>query len=180
LHINGTVDIGDLACDSCHGSAGVSAPPIDTEGNTSTTEPGVGAHRAHVDDSDWHRTVACVECHVVPSEIDDPGHIGDPPAELTFTGVAVAGGANPVYNFTNFTCTGAYCHGTTLENGGGSLTQPIWNTTDGDDCGDCHSLPPGGTHPNVSDCSAGCHSSVIDSGGNWVDSNLHINGTVNF
>ena len=34
LHIDGNLDVtGDAPCDSCHGSAGVAAPPVDVLGN---------------------------------------------------------------------------------------------------------------------------------------------------
>src|SRR5204862_6241572 len=69
------------ACSStCHGSGGIAAPPRDLGGHTDTTSLGVGAHRAHVEGSTWHKRVECANCHLVPDQIGDPGHIDtDPP-----------------------------------------------------------------------------------------------------
>lgn len=41
------------------------APPADLSGNTSTEEPGVGAHALHLSTSQWRATVDCDTCHTV-------------------------------------------------------------------------------------------------------------------
>ena len=84
-------------CTSCHGSGGYSAPPVDTRLETDTTEPGVGAHRAHVEAADWHAVIPCDECHQVPFSLDDPGHVDTAlPAELVWGDLAAADGADNV------------------------------------------------------------------------------------
>ena len=181
LHIDGVVEVGTLACDSCHGGGGVFAPPVDTKGNSATTEPGVGAHREHLGASDWHKEVTCATCHVVPETVNANGHIDSPlPAELTWTGVAVADGAQPAFNAANTTCSGVYCHGTTLDDGAGTLTVPDWTLVDGTQakCGTCHALPPAGDHPTRTDC-ASCHGAVVNADGQtFKDASLHIDGKV--
>jgi predicted CxxxxCH...CXXCH cytochrome family protein len=175
LHINGIVEVGSQSCNACHGSEDNAAPPVDTNGNSDTTLTTVGAHQPHLGPSTWHREVECSDCHVVPAAVDDPGHIDDPPAELTWGAVPLADGATPT---ADASCTGVYCHGTTLEPGG-TLTAPVWTTVDGTQavCGTCHSLPPGGTHTTLDACEL-CHGAVIDASDNFVDPSLHINGVV--
>jgi len=160
LHIDGVVTADDLECNSCHGGGDDpslpmnQAPPADTYGNTATTAPGVGAHQQHLADSDWRAPVTCEQCHVVPVEMMDDGHLGsEPPADLAWGALATADGAVPDYNATTQTCTGSYCHGATL-GPGGSNTNPGWTTVDGsqDACGTCHGIAPDNpTHPYVTD-----------------------------
>ena len=86
-HIDGVVDVivGVGGCTSCHGSATSSAPPTDLDGNTARTFAGVGAHQAHLAASDWRHEITCSNCHVVPTDIDSPGHRdGDNVAEVPF------------------------------------------------------------------------------------------------
>ena len=180
-HIDGVVELRELACDSCHGSAGDPAPPTSVTGQTATTARGVGAHRSHLRAAAWHAPVACAECHAVPASVGALGHADTAlPAELTFGPLATAGGAAP--SFDGVTCAGAYCHGATL--GGGSVPTPTWTRVDGSQavCGACHGLPPGGSHPAVTgafpaSCSA-CHGAVIAADGSFADANLHIDGIV--
>ncbi|NOY91664.1 MAG: CxxxxCH/CxxCH domain-containing protein [Deltaproteobacteria bacterium] len=179
-HIDGVVDL-DLSgagCMTCHGSEldGTPAPPRDTTGGTATTQRGVGAHRSHLGTSDWHAEVTCTDCHVVPGAVSDVGHIDTPlPAELTFGALATADAASP--SFSGTTCSGVYCHGETLLPGGTNTT-PNWTTVDGTQaaCGTCHGLPPGGGHPNNTNCSA-CHP-TMGTGLTIADPARHINGVV--
>ncbi|MBW2262159.1 MAG: CxxxxCH/CxxCH domain-containing protein [Deltaproteobacteria bacterium] len=165
-------------CQRCHGGGGSPAPPFDVAGRSSTDEIGVGAHRAHLGTSDWHAEIGCAECHVVPTCLDDEGHIDTAaPAELTWGGLATADEASPSFSRGDATCSGAYCHGATLASG--TLTTPVWTVVDGTQaaCGTCHGLPPGAPHTDSGDCGM-CHGSVIDSSLSWVDPGLHINGRV--
>jgi predicted CxxxxCH...CXXCH cytochrome family protein len=168
LHIDGVVSADDLECNECHGGGDDpalpvnQAPPVDTWGNTDTTAPGVGAHQQHLADSDWRAPITCDQCHVVPIEMMDDGHLGsDPPADLTWGALATADGAAPQYDATSHTCTDSYCHGATLEPSG-SNTAPVWTVVDGsqDACGTCHGAPPSAPeHPYVrvpTDCGP-CH-----------------------
>ncbi|MFH2010056.1 MAG: CxxxxCH/CxxCH domain-containing protein [bacterium] len=188
---NGNVNRYDLACSDCHGSADNPAPPRDTEGRTDTSEVTVGAHQQHLGASDWRREIQCDECHVVPTAINDEGHIDAEPAELTWGPLASADSAAPAWDRAAVTCAGVYCHGSTLlgPNSGGSVSRtPEWTSVDGtyNDCGTtCHTTPPGDSHPDSTACGT-CHGEVIasfdaaDPGASvWNDASLHINGVVN-
>ncbi|MDF1565163.1 MAG: cytochrome c3 family protein [Deltaproteobacteria bacterium] len=175
-HVDGTVDLVPLACNTCHGDATSDAPPVDTGGATVTTDPGVGAHESHLTGSAWRADIACEECHLVPAVYTDAGHIdSDLPAELTWGTTAGADGATPSY--AGGTCDN-YCHGQTLTDGGGSDTTPDWTTVDGSQaaCGTCHGLPPGGNHPTNPDC-ASCHPDA-GPGLTITDSTQHVDGDV--
>jgi predicted CxxxxCH...CXXCH cytochrome family protein len=180
LHVDGAVELSAAGCDTCHGSGGNPAPPVDLEGDSATTARGVGAHRSHVaTGSTWHRDVPCSECHVVPSTIDAPGHLdATRPADLTWGPLATSGGAVPAFDGTR--CSGVYCHGSTL-GGGGTIPSPAWTTVDGTQaaCGTCHALPPSAPHPSAANCYF-CHPAVVDSTRAFVDPTLHINGRTDF
>ena len=175
----GAEDAGPAAavtCHDCHGDVDSPAPPIGLRGTTSTAERGVGAHRSHLGTSAWHREVACTDCHIVPTAMRDVGHIDTPrPAELTWSALATADSATPA--FDGVRCAGAYCHGATLLPGG-SNTTPNWTTVDGTqaDCGTCHGLPPGGSHPTSGLCST-CHP-TMNAAGEITDPARHIDGVV--
>jgi len=147
-HLDGTLDLGDGSgdCTACHGGGGSAAPPRDLSGATTTAAIGVGAHRPHLEAwSGIAAPIECSECHLVPSAIDSPGHIGSaPPAELTIPG----------WNRTTETCS-VWCHGDAA---------PVWTRVGEDEatCGSCHGIPPvDGVHDpelDVFDC-ATCHPS---------------------
>lgn len=172
-HIDGVLDLA-LGCASCHGDQTSPAPPRDTGGGLATSLRTVGAHRSHLGSSTWHAEVTCDDCHTVPTRYDDPGHLDPSPAELTYSGTAVARGAVPSWNGAS--CSN-YCHGQTMD--GGSNRTPTWTTVDGTQaaCGTCHSLPPAAPHPANNQCSV-CHAAVINAGGAFVDPSLHVNGQV--
>jgi hypothetical protein len=47
-------------------------------------------------------------------------------------------------------------------------------------CGTCHTMPPGGDHPQVTNCNQ-CHGSVVGVDNQTIiNPNLHVNGEVNF
>lgn len=184
LHVDGVVQfIPEPPCNRCHGDDSSAAPPVALSGETSTSAPGVGAHRAHLNGSGSARAVSCETCHVVPSTWISPGHVDDTtPAEVVFSGIAVLWNAQPAY--TNGRCADTYCHGASFVSGnasGGSLTEPSWTTVDGSQsaCGTCHALPPPAPHPdNADDCSA-CHQNV-DASRNFTRPDLHVDGDVTF
>ncbi|HUK88309.1 MAG TPA: CxxxxCH/CxxCH domain-containing protein, partial [Terriglobales bacterium] len=139
---------GAPTCVSCHGSAQSPAPPRDLAGNTASSALGVGAHQPHL----FGKTVisgaiACSACHLVPTEVGSPGHLEIPlPAEVTFSGLALADGAAPVWDRNTATCSATYCHG-----GGAKLSadtaahlqKPVWTGgTAQAFCGACHGIPP--------------------------------------
>ncbi|MEB2311448.1 MAG: CxxxxCH/CxxCH domain-containing protein [Sorangiineae bacterium] len=183
-HVDGVVDVSaPTACNACHGSSANDAPPRGVGGETATSMMAVGAHQAHLVSSGRARAVPCGECHVVPSGWRAPGHLDSPrPAELTFSGVAVAWGAAPTLD--GATCRNTYCHGEHFVAGhasGGALTRPLWTTVDGTQaaCGTCHGLPPPAPHPaNADDC-ATCHEN-LDSNLDFIRPELHVDGDVTF
>jgi len=165
-------------CTFCHGGTDnqTGAPPADLQGNTTSFNDAVGAHTAHLtEDSDWHKAIACTECHVVPTSILDEGHADGGHGDLTWGPLASAQGTEPAWEIG--LCESSYCHGATLT--GGTVHSPQWSAgPEGQaDCGACHGLPPeGGPHANADDCSV-CHSTVMDSATTFKDPDLHINGT---
>lgn len=167
-------------CTTCHGGDidGLPAPPPDVDGNIEPTARGVGAHRSHLEEGDLRVAIKCTTCHVVPAAVYAPGHVdSDLPAEVQFSGLAVADSAQPVWDGVR--CSNVYCHGGfelgNLDNA------PIWTVVDGTQaaCGTCHSLPPPSPHPAVDQCQI-CHSAVVDVDKNIIDKTLHINGQTDF
>jgi len=180
LHVNGTIEVEAAAdCSACHGNDDNAAPPVDTQGRSDPAEITVGAHQAHLQDSDWHRPVECSNCHIVPGGTTDPGHMDASPAELAFGGVSIEHAATPAFDRATGACTGTYCHGAAFESNG-TLTEPVWTVLDGtqDACGTCHGLPPPLPHPENDVCVT-CHFNVYD-GEAFVNPERHINGMVNF
>ncbi|MEO8701885.1 MAG: CxxxxCH/CxxCH domain-containing protein [Kofleriaceae bacterium] len=171
-HIDGNVDVnGAAACNSCHGTTN-NAPPKDTSGNTGTNVRGVGAHQAHVTQANWHRDIACADCHRIPSAVGAVGHIDTAlPAELAFGGLAVGTAWN------GSTCT-SYCHGSSL-GAGGSATAPLWTKVDGTQkqCASCHGNPPPAPHPQNPACQS-CHQDAGATPGTFANPAQHIDGVL--
>jgi predicted CxxxxCH...CXXCH cytochrome family protein len=182
LHVDGIVQVlVPTTCDGCHGSGPLGAPPPDLSGGTATTLSGVGAHTIHLSSSGPYRPVACSDCHDVPDEVLDAGHIDSfGPAEVDFGGVAKAFSASPSYD--GATCNGTWCHGGKTAFGfpsGGSNTAPGWTDPQtGLTCTSCHGMPPPTpAHPPAPTFCTPCHSNVDGLGG-FVDPNLHVNGFI--
>jgi hypothetical protein len=171
---------GPEACNTCHGDRSADAtnpvswaPPRDLSGNTATSEPGVGAHSAHLAaPSGFAAPVPCSACHHVPSEWDSPAHIDDDPGKvaLVWDSPADAQGADPEYDYDTLTCSSTHCHGP---------AEPVWTQVDGtwSACGSCHALPPDSPHPpsSLTEC-ANCHGDVIGTNGAIIAAELHVNG----
>lgn len=183
LHLNGEVDT-TVACNDCHGTTVDGAPPPALDGSVATTAIAVGAHDAHLHDGELREAIECEECHTVPHEVGDPGHLYSlRPAEVTFGPLAMTGGAFPVWqrDATAPACSNVYCHGAVL--GGGENNEPIWTQVDGSQaqCGNCHSLPPPAPHPGVDTCEI-CHAETVVVSGDDptidVNGRRHINGVV--
>jgi predicted CxxxxCH...CXXCH cytochrome family protein len=169
-------------CASCHGSTDNPAPPKSLAGKTDTAELSVGVHQAHLVAGQYSQPVACGECHKVPSEVDDEGHVDGLPADITWGPLASADGAKPDWDRAAGTCSATYCHGGTLE--GGSIKDFQWTTGTGatplpsGSCGACHGFPPPSPHPQVSSCQA-CHGGTVGPDGKiLVEGGKHINGSV--
>lgn len=164
-------------CTSCHGNPDApssalihSAPPNDLYGNQTSEYPGVGSHALHLQGGPTHAAFECRECHVVPRETHDPGHIdSDRPAEVVFGALATRTGTDPSYDASARRCSNVYCHG---------ADEPLWTAprTSGDACGSCHGVPPKPPHPQSEACSE-CHSNVR-ADRSFVDPAQHVNGTL--
>jgi predicted CxxxxCH...CXXCH cytochrome family protein len=180
LHINGEVEIGAGACNSCHGSASGPAPPSSVGGETKTTFTEVGAHQAHVTDGPLKSEMWCSECHVVPTTISEEGHMDSSPAEVTWGELALLGGIAADWDRDSNTCSSTYCHGATLS--GGSNTTPVWTTVDGSQsaCGTCHGWPPPVPHPQSTQCFL-CHPETVGENGKiLIPNNKHVDGELQF
>jgi predicted CxxxxCH...CXXCH cytochrome family protein len=165
-------------CSSCHGNASrpgseleQAAPPVDVDGNTEVSAPGVGAHALHLRATDMHGAVPCQTCHLVPEQTPSPGHVDSAlPAEVVLRPPGeVQPERSPSYDYTAHTCADTYCHWAALPN----WVQPQQVT---DPCAGCHGIPPARPHVQVTVCSM-CHSNV-DESLSILDPALHVNGTV--
>jgi len=195
---------GPEACNTCHGNFDNGtftdstriAPP-----RAVFSENNAGAHVSHLYENDLTANVNCEQCHIVPGNVNDPGHIvpGATHATLAFGNLAKNQGANPNYDFNTKKCSNVYCHGnfSFLKDSSansyiyvdsvivGNNFEPQWNKLDDTqgECGTCHALPPtghlnAGNDPDAASC-ATCHSSVVGSDGTIIDSTKHINGKIN-
>jgi len=192
---------GPEACNTCHGSLSNLSqiyPPRDTKGNTATSFAGVGAHVKHLTGITIGKNVPCTECHIIPKNFSDAGHITQSGnATLTFGAVTNSGTSPASYSFSTYKCSNTYCHGNFAFNRSnsqykdvgyaagstqivGNNYQPIWNKVDGSQaaCGTCHGLPPTGhVYADLTGCWL-CHDGVVDASGKIIDNTKHMNGKV--
>ncbi len=183
-------------CIVCHGGVDnlTGAPPEDLEGNVVPTAHGVGAHTAHLEGDEFAAGFECHTCHAVPDSFYAPGHIGaDSQAEVMFENLALADGAQPIWNSDAETCANSYCHGNwalakeqsdfdnfyTGDEMTGNNASPVWTDPESVDCESCHNLPPTGHIPFELNVCTNCHSAVVDADGNIVDKTKHVNGQIN-
>ncbi len=183
-------------CTVCHGGTEnqTGAPPKDLADNTSTTARGVGQHTLHLSGGDLSGGFECTTCHIVPSAFFEVGHIdSELPAELTFSGLAVADSASPSYDSGILSCANSYCHGNwslprsqsqfvgfyTTENIQGNAVAPSWTLPSVSVCGSCHDLPPTGHIPFAINVCSNCHGDVMNASGVIINKSKHINGMVN-
>ncbi len=143
-HVDGTVDEAmPTDCGACHG----------TSDDPSPLDAGHITHRSGVTVT---TKVECEACHVVPYDVLVEGHIDTlAPAEVTFGGLAVAGGAAPTWDAQS--CASTYCHGGDAD----PLDPPVWGDTSGTwaACDACHGAPPAVDHPLSDRCDV-CHADV--------------------
>ena len=174
-HIDGTVEAPTLDCFSCHGDRAraatatnpqlPAAPPFGTSGETAITDRAVGAHQLHLVGGTVSAGFACEECHVVPTDFG--AGTGHPSGAVELK--AVLGGTGS-WNPADLTCSATYCHGNfRLGNAGNA---PTWTSPAVNACGTCHGLPPGGTHPQNTECER-CHPGYT---GTSVNLATHVNG----
>jgi len=185
-------------CSLCHGMAASASDGRDTNGDTANTDPQVGAHVAHLNNTHGLRStgIACSECHTEPTgatyvdKVKATGHIDSSlPAEVPLNGtLATNNGATPSYSGApGGTCANTYCHdGRNFENGWSTAAQiefetPDWNTPimDGtvNDCDNCHGYPPASPHTTDTTCHS-CHTHVNSTDDGFTDPSLHIDGQV--
>lgn len=187
LSCSGCHTDGVKACNTCHGiwdvtDTGISYPPKDIFNRTGSTRKTVGAHEAHM--TSEMAVVSCDECHIVPEDYLDEGHLGsDNIAEITFGTVATDGDSlESVWSRDSATCTSVYCHGSFAYGDVlGNFSTPVWTQPGSVPCGSCHGIPPEG-HPgdySLEDCSD-CHGAVVNSEGEIIDRSKHVNGERNF
>ncbi len=170
LHVNGSVQVSQVACNACHGTDDGGAPPRAVDGSTERTAVGVGAHALHLAGGSKTKPVACATCHLVPASIRDPKHANGGRAEVSR---AVG------WNTATVSCTNG-CHGSVTPDGGlTALVSPEWTTLDaGLGCSSCHGAPPALPHPQVTNCAL-CHPNATGPlGRDVVNRELHVNGTV--
>jgi predicted CxxxxCH...CXXCH cytochrome family protein len=170
-HVNGRVELEPPGCSSCHGSQGDPAPPRDLSGSSDTSSPGVGAHRIHLSPAS-SRPLACEECHRVPTELAQPGHLDGSGVEVEVAGLGTRGGRDPHYDPITRSCADTYCHGSAEQ-------PPVWNDALERGCANCHAMPPPPPHPAMENCGA-CHSPVagLDENGAVVirEAARHVDG----
>ncbi len=184
LHMDGriTVDLSEASCSSCHGSAENPAPPRSLDGATEVSDASVGLHQLHLKGDRYSQGVPCSSCHRVPARVDQAGHLDAAPADLTFSGLATAGGALPVWDRASGTCTGSYCHGAASLDP--AVPEPAWTGSPGFSCDACHATPPPtashrGLTPGLLTVCAGCHApTVLGDGTINREAGTHINGRI--
>jgi predicted CxxxxCH...CXXCH cytochrome family protein len=177
--VNGNVEVGDLRCDTCHGTAKSYAPPPDVSGSSDTSRIGVGAHQTHLSGGENGRPLACGECHVVPRLASYRDHI-DGTADVTFSGVASSWGAAPAWDPASATCSNTWCHGPwPIGASAAPKPSPSWTSGQAIGCAPaCHGLPPPAPHLQRTDCVL-CHAEVAEGPtAPIVDRTLHVDGKV--
>lgn len=180
-------------CERCHGGAsGNQAPPRAVDGATATTDPGVGAHQAHVVAGRLRGPIPCGECHVVPANMEQheagiAAIVAGTAQRVVFGALAAQGATGAAFDATGTQrCSNTYCHGATL-NHGGSNHAPKWTVVDAGHteaaCGTCHfeagePFPPG--HPTGdTNCNA-CHPESVLPGNTAINlaGGKHMNGAI--
>lgn len=176
-HIDGQIQTSlPSECNACHGNNENGAPPVSTTGESSTSAVTVGAHQSHLHDGILRTALPCNTCHIVPANTAQAGHMDTFPAEISWSSLASAQGANPGWNRNTEQCNNVYCHGATLS--GGTNNNPYWTTVNGSQvlCGTCHGNPPPSPHTNSSSCND-CHADTVNSSGQIdVAGGKHIDG----
>ncbi|MBN1446875.1 MAG: CxxxxCH/CxxCH domain-containing protein [Bacteroidetes bacterium] len=147
------------------------------------------SHATHLEGGDYSATtIACGDCHTLPSNYEDPAHLDDATpgrAEVLLRNALASVKTNgtvgtPAYDGGGGTCANTYCHGNFTN--GNNLTV-AWKEMNQASCGSCHGQAvgnplPGGSHPQNGNCSA-CHTGVIDANRTIIDKSLHVNGILN-
>lgn len=185
LHLDRQVQLGDpaLGCGGCHTSPEAPVPFADLDGSQDRSRVTVGAHDAHLAPRYGLRgPMACADCHVVPTDVRDPGHLDAPPVEV-FPDTQPAGtlartdDAAPAWDRQAGTCSQVYCHGAgtrlAQDQSPERLELLLWSDLSAPQifCGSCHGAPPttavhAGT-TRINEC-ATCHPESVDAFGNPI------------
>ncbi len=188
---------GPESCSTCHSTSRSMNPWKDLAGNTETTYPGVGAHKAHLTGGVVGVKVAdCYACHKhLDNGVFSESHLDNSDgAELTWGELAIQTTdvnnikPSPVYDYENHTCANTYCHG--YFKNGNKDNVVSWTAADASSqvkCGSCHGDPvtgnplPKGNHVKLTDCED-CHGDVVEESGDVYvikDFSKHMNGKLN-
>ncbi len=173
--------VAENQCNVCHGNADNAAPPKGINGVVDPTYPGVGLHQPHVRAGLLRKQgVACSECHIVPTDVTDPNHLGNPPAPVTFGPLASADGHTPAWDGASNKCSNVYCHVSPVTDG--KIPEPMWNQpkTQEPACDMCHGYPPSSSphSSQTTNCNA-CHpDTVLPDGTINLATDAHIDGHV--
>lgn len=203
---------GPEECNTCHGDftdPNRVSPPRDLSGSASTSSRGVGAHLIHLKDNVLGKKVECAECHKIPVNFSDMGHVDtDLPAEIIFAdslaGYKTPADKKPSYSASTISCSNTYCHGNftfyrdsaatarryayTSDKMVGANRTVKWNKVDGSEiaCGTCHGKTANPNDPSPEGHLSSsltacvfCHAGVVDNTGKIIDKTKHINGKVN-
>ena len=163
---------GSATCSACHSGPGDPPPFRAPGGSTNPNQLSVGAHTPHLNGG-LTSNITCSDCHIVPSVVNQPGHLdATPPSDIVFGGLARTGGVNPQYVATG--CAATYCHGNFP--GGNRSNAPKWlGGIAAGACGTCHDLPPATGqhlfHVGIGIGCEGCHGPLAR--------DTHVNGVVN-
>jgi len=213
---NTTVNTSNV-CVHCHGINGTMvgtdlrafAPGFRKQGTStdqlvSSADIRVGSHFKHLS-SAYMRNVKCNECHTVPSNVFDAGHIDSArftSQTLTFSQASSARWdgttSTQLASFAGYTtgtpvkaatCSSVYCHGNRLKNNeaGGTYRKPYWNYSAminytapaATVCSRCHGYPPTANNHSASTICSDCHTNVSAADNKtFYDKTLHINRIV--
>lgn len=174
-HVDGSIDVVEAPCDSCHGASPEGAPPPSLVGDTSARDRGVGAHSAHLGGGQSSRPVACAECHRVPEPTSTSSHPEGGAALVAFSGVALTSGFEVFWDGEQAACSGGWCHDPSRRS---DAVAPVWTLGSPLSCTDCHGMPPAPPHAQVADCGL-CHAGVVERGAIGIaQPELHVNGSV--
>lgn len=186
---------GPEECNTCHGNEINNAPPQDLSNNVSSDSVGVGAHQKHVANTLVTNVYDCNVCHMAVLSFNAVMHIDDTPfSEVLFDTLGTDDGRlNAQWSHNSASCNEVYCHGGFLfkksESSNpfaytdsvivGNQAPIVWTQKNEDTCNFCHGLPPTGHIAATPDACANCHTSVVNSDGEIIDKNKHINGKIN-
>ncbi len=144
-------------CTYCHGGLDNStgAPPVDIDG--SAIGLSFDAHGDHVEDTAWHVAWDCDQCHALPTDALDSGHLFISDTTAAVAEVDLSAGLSDAGTYGSGSCADLYCHG----DGAGTLGSA--STSGSVACGDCHGKA------TTADTLSGIHEVHVDGGADCDD-----------